>query len=392
MDMDHSSSFYEKIRTLVKDERLPLAYVDLKTFDENAESLAKRSHPLPIRVASKSVRCLELLKRVLKHSSYRGVLAYSGHEAVELLRSDIDDIVVAYPVVNRVELKSVAEAIRLKPSIVLMTDRPDQLERLNEVATEMNVTFEIAVDLDVSSRWPGIFFGVRRSWISSEARLADYLMHLKKFPRLKLVGAMGYEAQIAGVSDESALMRFLKSKSVADVKKNRIARIAQIKAAGHALRFVNGGGTGSLESTRLDSSVTELSAGSGLYQSTLFDAYQSFHALPAAGFILEVTRKPEENFATCFSGGYIASGTVGIVKQPTPVYPQGLSLLKHEGAGEVQSPVTGIGAQNLKVGDTVFFRHAKAGELCERFNELLLISGDQYSKVKTYRGEGWNFG
>jgi len=387
--MNPVPAFYDRLRVLLKNGPFPLAYVDLASFDQNADSLAKRAQPYPIRVASKSLRCVELTQRVLKHPAYRGVLAYRGFEAVELVRRGIDDVVVAYPVVNTVELDAVADHAR---SITLMTDRPEHLEWLHAVAEAKKIEFSIAVDLDVSSRWPGVFFGVRRSWISSEARLEQYLTALKKFPRLKLVGAMGYEAQIAGVSDRGALMRFLKSRSIQDVLRIRRLRVEQIRAAGHALRFVNGGGTGSLESSREDPVITEVSAGSGLYQSTLFDDYRAFQSPPSAGFVLEVTRKPEAQIVTCFSGGYLASGSVGFEKQPTPVDPPGLSLLKHEGAGEVQTPLQGAGASSLQIGDLVFFRHAKAGELCERFNELSMISGDGVQKTLTYRGEGWNFG
>jgi D-serine deaminase-like pyridoxal phosphate-dependent protein len=56
----------------------------------------------------------------------------------------------------------------------------------------------------------------------------------------------------------------------------------------------------------------------------------------------------------------------------------------------VQTPVTG--ARALAVGDRVYLRHAKAGELCERFNSLLLVEGDKVvDEVPTYRGEGCSF-
>jgi D-serine deaminase-like pyridoxal phosphate-dependent protein len=63
-----------------------------------------------------------------------------------------------------------------------------------------------------------------------------------------------------------------------------------------------------------------------------------------------------------------------------------------EGAGEVQTPVVGAGADRLRVGDRVWFRHAKAGELCEHVNELHLVAGDKVTDVvPTYRGEGKTF-
>jgi D-serine deaminase-like pyridoxal phosphate-dependent protein len=55
----------------------------------------------------------------------------------------------------------------------------------------------------------------------------------------------------------------------------------------------------------------------------------------------------------------------------------------------VQTPVLGTAAAQLLVGDRVYFRHAKAGELCERFETLHLVAGDRVvDEVPTYRGEG----
>jgi D-serine deaminase-like pyridoxal phosphate-dependent protein len=72
--------------------------------------------------------------------------------------------------------------------------------------------------------------------------------------------------------------------------------------------------------------------------------------------------------------------------------PVGLTLDSDEGAGEVQTPLVGAAAKKLRVGDRVYMRHAKAGELCERFDSLYLIEGDSVvEQVPTYRGEGLTF-
>jgi D-serine deaminase-like pyridoxal phosphate-dependent protein len=67
-------------------------------------------------------------------------------------------------------------------------------------------------------------------------------------------------------------------------------------------------------------------------------------------------------------------------------------LIDQEGAGEVQTPVIYTGAEHLHLGDPVFLRHSKAGELCERFKSLLLVQGGKVTgEVLTYRGEGQCF-
>ncbi len=172
------------------------------------------------------------------------------------------------------------------------------------------------------------------------------------------------------------------------------ARRAEVVAAVSAvapLRFVNGGGTGSIERTIAEPAVTEVAAGSGLFSPTLFDGYRAFRARPAAFFALPVVRRPSARVATVLGGGYPASGPAGKDRLPRPVLPPGLKLDAQEGAGEVQTPLHGAG-ERLQIGDRVWFRHAKAGELCERFASLHLIRGDQVvDEVPTYRGEGKTF-
>jgi D-serine deaminase-like pyridoxal phosphate-dependent protein len=205
---------------------------------------------------------------------------------------------------------------------------------------------------------------------------------------------MAYEAQIAGLGDapagqrlRGAAIRALQRRSLAELTARRVAAVAAVRE--HAdLEFVNGGGTGSIAATAQDPSVTELTAGSGLYGPTLFDAYRAWQPEPAAFFALPVVRRPGPSVATVLGGGWIASGQTSPTRQPTPWLPAGLSLTGMEGAGEVQTPVVGPAADQLRVGDRVWFRHAKAGELCEHVNELHLLDGDTLAGTAlTYRGE-----
>jgi D-serine deaminase-like pyridoxal phosphate-dependent protein len=158
------------------------------------------------------------------------------------------------------------------------------------------------------------------------------------------------------------------------------------------LEFVNGGGTGSVETTARERAVTEIAAGSGLYQPHLFDNYSNFRGRPAALFALPVVRRPAPGVVTCLGGGYLASGPADPLRLPQPYLPTGLSYDSDEGAGEVQTPLLGSTADLLDLGDRVWFRHTKAGELCERFDALHLIEGDRLVRtVPTYRGEGATF-
>lgn len=375
----------------------PLAVIDLDAFDANAADMLVRSRGVPIRVASKSVRCTALLRYVLQHRGFHGILAFSLAEAIHLVRSGVsDDVVVAYPTAQRAALQELAAEDDLAESITLMMDHPDQLELIHNTVGQRHTTLRLCMDLDCSLRLGPLHLGARRSPLRTPEQARNVVEHVKhrvgRGQKFRLVGLMGYEAQIAGMTDTSPAVRAVKRLSVAELSRRRAAVVAQVKdslsqAGLPPLEFVNGGGTGSIESTVAEPAVTEVAAGSGLYGPHLFDHYRAFSPSPAAFFAVDVVRTPGRKLATVFGGGWAASGVAGPDRLPVPVWPPGLRLLKAEGAGEVQTPLRCHG-ETPPVGTRVWMRHTKAGELCERVNELHLIRGDRIvATVPTYRGE-----
>jgi len=388
---------YDFYKNALAGHRLPAAFVDLDALSANLADLRSRAGALPIRLVTKSVRSVAILRRVLSSGApFRGLMCYSPAEAAWLASLGLDDLLVAYPSVEPEDLRAVAAQLRGGRTIALMVDSAAQVQRIAAIAREEGVVQPLAIDLDMSSDFPGLHFGVLRSPIAGPEAALALAAEIVRHPSLRLDGLMGYESQIAGLMDQvpgqaarSAVIRWLKRRSIPEVNERRRATVAALAAAGHALRFVNGGGTGSFESTRADASVTELAAGSGLYVPTLFDHYRAFRGRPAAGFALAVTRSPAPGVVTCAGGGYAASGPAGADRLPRPWLPAGCTLIANEGAGEVQTPVRLPAGVALAPGEPLLFRHAKAGELCERFNELLLIEGGKVvDTVATYRGDG----
>jgi D-serine deaminase-like pyridoxal phosphate-dependent protein len=387
----------------------PLAVVDLAAFDHNAGDLVRRAAGRPIRVASKSVRCRALLDRVLTRPGYAGLLCYSLREALWLCAQGTSDhLVVGYPTADRAALASLAADTKARRSITLMADSADQLDLIDEAAGSGHPELRICLDLDASWRplsWPArsgravVHIGARRSPLHTPDQAVAFARTVLARPGFALAGAMSYEAQIAGLGDappgrpfRAAALRLIQRFSAAELRERRGETIRQIQALA-PLEFVNGGGTGSLETTAADPAVTEVTAGSGLMGPTLFDAYRRFSPQPALLYALPVVRRPGGPVATLFSGGYIASGPPGRDRAPAPHWPAGLKLSGAEGAGEVQTPVLGAVAGRLRVGDRVWLRHAKAGELAERFNDYYLVeNGAPARPVPTYRGEGQCFG
>ncbi len=391
--MDNRYTYYKKA---FEGRVMPFAFVDLDAFDRNVQDILQRAGDMSIRVASKSVRCLPLLQRVLAASEqFRGVMAYSLREAVFLSQAGLDDILVAYPAWGGIPSSGVLEELRASKRIILMVDCQEHVVHLDHLGQEANVTIPVCLELDMSSTFPGIHFGVRRSTIRTPEQALAVAHATRAAAHVSLDGLMGYEAQIAGLQDrvpgsflKNRLVRFLKGRSLREVVLRRSAVLATLKEDGHALRFVNGGGTGSVETTTQEEPVTEVAVGSAFYSPTLFDHYDRFRHLPAAGFAIEVVRRPARYIYACSGGGYVASGPSGSDRLPKPYLPEGASLLRQEGAGEVQTPIAYSGPEPLNLGDPVFLRHSKAGELCERFRSLLLVSkGQVVDEVPTYRGQ-----
>ena len=382
----------------------PLAIVDEGAFDRNAADLTRRAANLPIRVATKSLRCRFLIERALAHPGYQGVMCYSLPEALWLYAmGTCDDLLVAYPTVDRQALRALAADAQARRHITIMVDSTAQLDVVDRAVGEDHPEIRVCLELDVSwrplARKPLVHIGTWRSPVHEPRQAAELAAVITRRPGFRLVGVMGYEGQIAGLGDappghpvRAQLIRFIQARSVPELKARRAEAIRLVEDV-TSLEFVNGGGTGSLESTAADTSVTELTAGSGLVGPPLFDGYTRFSPAPALLFALPVVRRPGPAIATLFAGGYVASGTGTADRLPRPYLPAGLSLTGVEGAGEVQTPVRGAAAADLQPGDRVWLRHAKAGELAERFAEYHVVHDDgQVTTVPTYRGEGQCFG
>ncbi len=376
----------------------PICVVDLDAFDANAADLVSRARGKPVRVATKSLRVPALIGRALARDGFAGLLCYSLAEALWLHeRVDLpaDDLVVAYPTVDRAALHELVASPSAAAAITLMVDSPDHLEVIDSVRASKAVPVRVALDIDAGLRIGRQLVGPRRSPLYDTRDVLELATTILGRPGFRLVGVMTYEGQVAGVPDDdphhrarSLVVRRMKSASMSQLTVRR-RELADALRQVADLEFWNGGGSGSIDETAADPVVTEVAAGSGLLVPGLFDHYASFAPRPAAYFGLPVTRRPAPQVVTVHGGGLVASGPAGDDRLPVPWAPPGLHLTGLEGAGEVQTPLTGHPAALLMIGDLVWFRHAKSGELFEHANLVHLLSGDRFvDAVDTYRGAG----
>jgi D-serine deaminase-like pyridoxal phosphate-dependent protein len=382
----------------------PFAVLDLAALRSNASSMLQRAGGKSIRIASKSIRSRPVLERILALDGFTGIMAFTLPEALWLVSTGMRDVLVAYPTTDRAALAELATDPRAAQEITVMVDRIEHLDFIESAVSDTRGRnrHEIRVCLDIDASFVafgGTFrAGVHRSPIREPEQAADLATTTAKRPGFRLVGLMAYEAQIAGVGDNppgnparTRAIRWMQAQSWRELMVRR-GRIVQAVRQITELEFVNGGGTGSIEKTAREKAVTEVAAGSGFFHPRLFDFYRGFTGRPAALFALPVVRRPAPGIVTVLGGGYSASGSPGQDRLPQPYLPCGLRYDPREGAGEVQTPLLGQATEDLRIGDRVWFRHAKAGELCEHFAGLHLIDGDQVvDEVPTYRGEGRAF-
>ena len=391
---------YERYEQAFGDRDAPFAFVDLDAMWQNAADLLKAAAGKPIRVATKSIRCRPLTRTILdRDPGFRGLMTFTLAETLWLIEHGFDDALLAYPTTDRAELAKLAD-IDADRQPALMVDSVDHLDYIDDAIGATRPPTRVVIEIDLAYALPvgSTKIGAKRSPIRTPEEAAALAREIAKRAGFELAGIMGYEAHIAGVGDRpagkplmGAAIRALQKRSAREIADRRAAVVDAVRQVA-PIEIVNGGGTGSVAQTAAEDAVTEVTAGSGFYAPTLFDHYGSLSLRPAAMYALPVVRKPSGGIATALGGGYTASGAADSTKQPEPYLPEGLKLDSTEGAGEVQTPLLGKPAAGLKVGDRVYMRHAKAGELCERFDSLLLVSGDEVvDEVPTYRGEGRAF-
>lgn len=393
---------FTRLARAIAGESLPVALVDLDAVDANAETLARpiARRQKTLRVATKSLRCPALLRHVARAASptSRGFMCFTPREAAFLWSLGLPDLLVAYPSMSTLELDALAAANRTGADIAITADDEAHLALASSAAKTHGTTIRVLVDVDTSYRPVArVVIGVQRSPLRAPDAIARFAASIARHQGLRFGGVLAYEAHVAGLPDNVDASPFRGRATIALKARAHTAVVAQRAAivralASHDLRaeIFNGGGSGSVESSSDDASLTEVAAGSGFLDSHLFDGYRGLTLLPAVFFALQVTRRPRDGVVTCQSGGFVASGAAGRNRAPIVAWPPDGRLTSLEGAGEVQTPV--VTSRRLALGDVVFLRHAKAGELAEHFTEYLLVRGDRVvERAPTYRGMGQAF-
>jgi len=397
-----AAASYDDLRRAIAREPMPCAIVDAAAFDANVDQVAelvrRRGRGKTLRLATKSLRCPALIERALARGgdAFVGLMTYAAGETAWWAARGARDLLLAYPTVQRADLDHLVAANRTGAIAATIVDCAEHVDALAAAGVAAGVTLPAVIDVDMSYR-PAerVHIGVRRSPLRDVDAVVALAARIARTRGVRFHGLMGYEAQIAGLGDRDVgwrgpAVRLVKKRSAIEVARLRAAAVETLRSRGLAPTVVNGGGSGSLPGALDEAALTEVTAGSAFLCSHLFDHYEDVRFTPAAYFALQIVRRPAPGLVTCQGGGFVASGAAGADRLPIPALPPGLSLLALEGAGEVQTPVrVPDSAAALALGDPIFFRHAKAGELAEHAAEYLIVrDGRVVERAPTYRGLG----
>lgn len=394
-------------RECLGDTALPAVLVDLDAFDRNvrfvADTVRSAGARVTIRPATKSVRVPALLRRIAAADPiYQGWMTYSARETLALWRDGLDDFLVAYPTVQSSDLAALRAVHEGGGRVALVVDSPEGLRAASGAMSGVASPFRLVADVDMSLRALGgrLHLGVRRSPLRSVDDVRRLFALARGTSDVTMAGWMGYDAQLAGLQDASPFhgamnlaARAVRAASRKSVRARREALSQALSRDGYRVEIANGGGSGSIDHASGEAWLTEVTAGSGFMGPHLFDYFTNVRFEPAFYVALQVVRRSDVGYVTCQGGGYVASGAPGWDKLPLPWWPAGAKLVSTEGAGEVQTPLHVASDSTVKIGDVVLLRHAKGGELAERFTDYVLMKdGRAAGRAETYRGRGWCFG
>src|SRR5690242_8115463 len=143
---------YQYYKKIFADRQFPFAFVDLDLLDQNIRAIAARAPGKQMRLASKSLRCVAIMKRILAADScFQGIMCFTAREATYLATQGLDDLLIGYPIWHEQDIAAVAQATAAGSNITLMVDSIEHVEQIERLAQQYNVQLPLCLDIDMSS-------------------------------------------------------------------------------------------------------------------------------------------------------------------------------------------------------------------------------------------------
>src|SRR5699024_11762810 len=103
----------------------------------NIQTILNASNGKNIRIASKSIRSLPILKDILNYSTtFQGVMCFTADEAIYLNNNGLNDLLIDYSVWDTNQLKKVAKRVYTGKKITLMIDSIEHIKNIENLASQ----------------------------------------------------------------------------------------------------------------------------------------------------------------------------------------------------------------------------------------------------------------
>jgi D-serine deaminase-like pyridoxal phosphate-dependent protein len=230
----------------------PALVVDLDAFERNLALMAKRAATagLALRPHAKTHKSATIGHRQIEAGAI-GVCCVKLGEAEALAQAGLRRLLVTSPVVGSDGAARAAALVRIDPDLLLVADHRKQIETLASAASAAEVRLSIVIDIDV---------GMGRTGVPTPAAAVALAQQIARCPSLRLAGVQGYGGKwqhIAGEAERRA--------AVEQGMARLTAAIEALRAAGHDVRLVTGGGTGSFAADAALRVLNEVQPGSYIF-------------------------------------------------------------------------------------------------------------------------------
>jgi D-threonine aldolase len=252
----------------------PALILDLDVARRNLAAMAARLEGKPARLRPhvKIEKCPELARLHVEYGAV-GIATATAWEALVMARAGIADVLVANEVVGPAKIDALVAAARICRLTVAVDDARN-VAALAAAATAAGVTMEMLIEVDV---------GMGRGGTRSISETLTVAAAVAAAPGVRLRGVQAYEGHCMLEPDRE--LRIAGAHAAMALVSQHVDRL---RAAGHAVDDVSGGGTGTYDITSANPIVTELQAGTfvfmDLFHGTLVEGFE--HSLFVAATVV----------------------------------------------------------------------------------------------------------
>jgi D-serine deaminase-like pyridoxal phosphate-dependent protein len=234
------------VRTPFVPPQTPALVVDRSALEANLSAMQTLCDKAGVRLRphGKMHKCSALGRRQVERGAV-GLCAQTVGEAEAFVAGGIRDVLVSSPPQQWAASRLAALASRARVRAV--ADHPEQVRWLAAATEDAGAALDVLIDIDPGNHRCGV----------PPAQAVDLAGRVARIPRLRFGGIQMYAGALQHIAN-----RDQRARAYADVIAAARAVVDELRAAGHAVDVVSGGGTGSHAFDLQSGVFTELQAGS----------------------------------------------------------------------------------------------------------------------------------